>query len=58
MKLYIFFLYYHTTKEWKQSGDTCEVGPTNTYDSYGYLVITLTSQVTDVYITYYTHMSK
>ena len=54
---YIFYWKDHTTKEWKQSSDTCEVGPTNTYDSYGYLVITLTSKVTGVYITYHTHMS-
>lgn len=54
---YVFYWKNYTTGEWNQSGDTCKVGPTNTYDSFGYLVITLTSQITEVYITYYTHMS-
>lgn len=54
---YVFYWKDYTTKQWKQSSDTCKVGPIYTGDGYGYLVITLTSQVTDVYITYYTHMS-
>ena len=53
---YVFY-WKDKTNEWKQSGDTCKVGAIYTSDSFGYLVITLTSQVTDVYITYYSHMS-
>ena len=55
---YVFYWKNYTTKEWMQSGDTCEIGPTQTWDSFGYLVITLTSQVTNAYITYYTHISR
>ncbi len=54
---YVFYWKNNTTGEWMQSGDICKFGAIYTYDSFSYLVITLTSQVTDVYITYYTHMS-
>lgn len=54
---YVFYWKDHTTGEWRQSVDTCKIGGIYTYDSYGYLVITLTSKMTDVYITYYSQLS-
>ena len=54
---YAFYWKENTTGEWKQSSDTCEFGPQKTSDTLVYLVITLPSQVTNAYITYYTNLS-
>ena len=54
---YAFYWKDNTTGEWKQSSDTCEFGPQKTSDTLVYLVITLPSQVTNAYITYYTNLS-
>ena len=54
---YAFYWKENTTGEWKQSSDICKFGPQETSDTLVYLVITLPSQVTNAYITYYTNLS-
>ena len=54
---YNFYWKDYNTGAWRQSNSSCDFGATHTYDAFAYLVITITSQVTDCYISYYTHLS-